>query len=66
MINLKAYVAARVSNLREQIEIVKADRDVKVEIDDHHGVRDAAVDIETKLARIAELEYLLDQAAQVP
>jgi hypothetical protein len=65
-IDLKGYVRARKAHLREQIDIVAADRDVKLELNDHHGVRDACVDIETKEARIAELDYLLDQAAQVP
>jgi hypothetical protein len=52
-------IDARIAELERQIEVVKADRDVKAEIEDHHGVRDAAVDIETKLARIDELFRVL-------
>jgi hypothetical protein len=52
-------IETRIAELERQIEVVKADRDVKSEIEDHHGVRDAAVDIETKLARIDELYKVL-------
>lgn len=51
-------IERRIKEIQRQIGVVEADRDVKVQIEDHHGVRDACVDIETKLARIDELQKL--------
>lgn len=46
------------SDIRHEISVVKADLMVKLGREDYHGVRDACVDIETKLAEIRLLEAL--------
>ena len=45
-------------DIREEIRVTKADLMVKLGREDFHGVRDACVDIETKLAEIRVLEAL--------
>lgn len=45
-------------DIREEIKVTKADLLVKLGREDYHGVRDACVDIENKLAEIRLLEAL--------